>query len=385
MLRGYRKWLALGALALVAAAGVYFATGGSVNELPGVGALGGDDERDAESNSTAHFAGGPAELLLVSGDNLQRQEIVSGEEETLMEAPADDLRAAPGSDWLAYVAAVGESTNDDFIEFPQLVLFNPVTDETRELGPGFSPLWHVSGNRIAFLHPSSERGCAGETCKGRSEVAVTGLDGEATTISDPGRWTLLAWSGDGVLAAKRGERSRIHLLSSDGVSDESIDMPVNEFWDASPDGRWIVRVVADTVEFVSVSDPDSKPIEVTLPPGSNLTDGSWAPDSSSVAATIVTPSTAEATGKKARKRALVGDPTSLVTFSPRAPEAVMVEGSSGAVGAPYWSPDLDALLFTRLVDATESLLQLTYCELATSGGCRIAGSYTRGVQPLRLE
>jgi hypothetical protein len=276
-----------------------------------------------------------------------------------------DVVASRSTPWIAFVegSTVGA---DDFIESPILYLRDVNNGDEIEVGPGFAPMWHPLDDRVAWLRPVEPRDCEVETCTGAVTVVVGRPGGEFQELLPAGRWGLLAWAGDFVLVADGTDLDHTTVVGP-GVRTE-LDVPPSEIWDASPDGRWLVTVGADGAEVVRLEAGRmaGSGIELDLG-GKALGDGSWALDSSRLAATV-------GSGRAAR----------VVIVGPETPMARPVRGSGGATGTVLWSPSGTALTITRSALGGRRL-EATHCAVEGGGGCRRLFSWVQDVLLLRME
>lgn len=317
-------------------------------------------------------------LLFLEGRSLLRLDAASGRRTKLGAFPTPDVRASPGSTWIAYVVP-GQPTSEshpDFLADPRLRLFDAGSGEEVALGRGFAPLWDPSGSRVAYLKSSPARSCDGEACTGGVSVRMAWPGtGRSETILDEGSYGLLGWAGDRLLVADGSDTA--HTLSVAPTGDE-LELPLapSQFWGASPDGRWLVRVGTEQTVFVRLRGgrltAETTPIALG---GRLLAAGTWATDSSGVAAMALGGRTAP----------------EVVLFSPEEPELRALPHSRGVSGAPLWSGDGDFLLFPRDSGGGGGTLNASLCPASVNpsqdrtGGCRSLLSWREGVVLLRME
>lgn len=313
-------------------------------------------------NAAVAFVGGEERLILSKGHELLAWYPDTGEREAIAAIPATDAVASPGSELIAYVAAGSGEVDPDFVKRPALHLFDPADGSSRPLGSGVAPMWSATGAGLAYLRPTEARGCDGERCKGATEVVLyEPADDETTVLSEPGGWALLGWVGDRVLASEESDLSVSHLLSPE--RDEELEIEPSEFWDASPDGAWIIRVDrTGAASFVAFREGRlGRAIDIELN-GAAMADGAWSHDSKRVALALVTPRG-----------------SSLALVSPQNPAPVTLDASKGAVGPVLWGPEGDEMLVVSGY-ATRRLLS---CPL--DGACRRLMVLGDGELPLRVE
>ncbi len=316
-------------------------------------------------------------LLFLDGHSLLRLDVASGRRTRLGEFPAPDVRASPGSSWIAYVVPgqpMSES-HPDFLADPRLRLFDVGSGDEVALGRGFSPLWHPSGSRVAYLRSSPARSCDGEACTGDVAVRMAWPGtGRSEMLLEEGEYGLLGWAGDRLLVADGSDTARI--LSVDPEGDElRLSLAPSQFWGASPDGRWMVRVGADETAFVRLRAGRLTAETTPIAMGSRLlAAGTWAADSSRIAAVALG-------GRSAPE---------VVLFSPEAPELRVLPRSKGVTGAPLWSSDGDSLLFPRDSGGRAGTLDARLCDTHANpagdrtGACPSLLSWREGVVLLRM-
>lgn len=355
--------------------------------------LGGDDETGESDDSSVpagnaaeSFEGGPDEVLYLSGTSLVRRNLENGEEEPAGVVETPSVYPARGSHWVAYVTSKSVGGGDDFAAEPVLHLYDPENDEKNRYGAGVAPVWNPTGTHVAFLRPVEPRNCQGETCSGDTQIGVVeAATGEESLLLGPGTYSVLGWSGEWVLVSDFSAPSTIISVSLDGEERE-LAMPASQYWDSSPDGRWVVKTNAKKTEFVRVDDGELTKERVEVDLGDfTLLEGAWSHDSSAVAAVVTSESSAEG-GEGDGSRAAAEEATSrVVTFSPEQPEPVTVPDTFGATGTILWSPDNESIVFASLLDPKKALFQAKHCPLRNESGCRIVTSWTEGVALLRTE
>lgn len=370
-----------GLLAAIAVAVVLFLLLRSDEEEGGNGDLG----SAAPGNAAASLEGGPDEILYLSGTSLVRRNLEDGSEQPAGTIESPSVYPAHGSRWIAYVTSKG-GRGEDFSAEPVLHVFDPEADEDSKYGAGVAPVWNRSGTHVAFLRPVEPRNCQGESCSGETQIGVVEAStGEEALLLDPGTYTVLGWAGEWVLVSDFQDPDTVISVSLDGEQKE-LDMPASQYWDSSPDGRWVVKANAKKTEFVSVEDGELGDERVTVKLGDyQLLEGAWSHDSSTVAA-VVTNESFTKKGKGDKERKVTEDPTSrIVLFSPDDPEPEEVSGTFGATGTVLWSVDNDAIVFANLLNPRKALFQAKYCPIGNESDCRVVTSWTEGVSLLRTE
>lgn len=321
-------------------------------------------------NAASSLEGGPDELLLLSGTHILRQTIDPASQEVVKNVKTQSVYASPGSAWVAYVAS--GSGSEDFTTQPELRLYDLETEDKTKLGAGVAPVWNRQGTHVAFLRPLEPRNCVAEECSGDVQLAIAdAATGEDSVHLEPGTYSILGWAGAHVLVSDFARPDLIVSVSLDGDTNE-LDFPATQFWDASPDGGWLIKTNARKTEFVEFEDGRLGDRRVPIGLGdAELLEGSWSHDSETVAAVV-----------RAGQR--VTD-TSVVTFSPDEPELVPVDDSSAALGRVLWSADNDTLVFGRLLDPKQALIQAVWCPLGNEEGCKSVISWTEGIALLRMQ
>lgn len=271
-------------------------------------------------------------LLYVKKTVVHSLDLASGEDEVVVDLRSQDVFASQTSPYLAYLAPGKPTTDDrpDFLDQPFLHIYDTSSGRDTQIGPGFSPLWHQGEARLAYLRPLEERDCAGEGCRGLTEVVTLDVaSGRAEAVSGPGKWALLAWSGPDVLASETSDLTVVHSLP-EAPGEDPLDIAPSHLWDASPDGNYVLLTGGGDDVFVSLGET-AEAIAVEL--GRNiLAEGAWAPNSSRIVASLLEPSSGV---------------QEVVALSPDAPMLQTVQGSRGELGRVVWSPDSRSFFFVR--------------------------------------
>jgi hypothetical protein len=321
--------------------------------------------RDSTSDTPRSSPAKPAtSALYLSGDSLARLDLGSGALRRIGRSPTRDVYASNAGSWVAYVVS-GEATAEehDFVSEPILQAINLDSGNKVELGPGFSPLWHPTDSKLAYLRPVGGGRCSGEGCIGRFDVVVH--DMQTTTSSElaEGRYNLLGWSGDRVLVADESDLSTTRSLGP-GSDAQSVDVAPSELWDASPDGRWMLKSASDGVALVESRGDRQRSVEV----GGVLGDGAWSPDSRYIAVGVL---------NEARTR------TRAVLIDVADGDVAQVTPALPGILDLTWGPDSREFGFLTFVGRSNRT-ELTLCsteELA----CEIVGEPQRRTILLRLE
>ncbi|MDQ3767732.1 MAG: hypothetical protein M3346_10350 [Actinomycetota bacterium] len=337
-----------------------------------------NDAPDARDRSPQQVPSERSSLLFLDDNSLLRLDVASGRKTRLGAFPAPDVRASQDSGWIAYVVP-GQPMSEahpDFLADPRLRLFDAGSGGEVSLGRGFSPLWDPSGSKVAYLKSSPTRSCDGETCAGGVSVRMAwpGTD-RSETVLEEGSYGLLGWAGNRLLVADASDTAHILSVAASG-NELRLPLTPSQFWGASPDGRWMVRVGAKETAFVRLQDGRLTAETTPIPLGRRLlAAGAWASDSSGVAAVALGGRTAP----------------EVVLFSPEDPELRPLPHSSGVSGAPLWSSDGDFLVFPRDSGGKNGALDASLCPTSASpsqspkGGCRSLLSWREGVVLLRME
>ncbi len=287
----------------------------------------------------------------------------------LRRLPGPDVFAPPIGTWLAYlVPGSPPGPDSDFVAAPRLRLWDTASGAELAAGPGADPLWDHSGTRLAYLRPVGQRVCEGESCYG--DVAVASLtvpSGRRTTLLPRGNWVPLAWVGDHLLVADRGDPRHVVSVAPGGDA-RRIALRPSQVWDGSPDGRWLITAGRHGAAAVPMAGgvPSGSPTDIPLRPGTVLADGAFANASTRVAAIaldIVRP-------KRSR----------VVVFDPAAPRPRALPGSAGAATGVLWSGN-DATVVTAVQAGRH--LRAVACPANGSAACAPLLQWVRGVELLR--
>lgn len=328
-----------------------------------------DDERPEVEQSKPAFIDGPATgALYLSGNALTSLDFDSGVTRRIGRMATLDVHASPVTPWLAYVVPRTPQTEQepDFISDPVLRVINVDTSKDREIGDGFNPLWHPASPKLAYLRPIVERRCSGESCRGVFEIVTYDVTtGERAVLTKPGRLNLLAWSGERVLFADAHDLSATYSVGSDGAL-ETLDLPPSELWDASPDGRYLVRSAPGEAVLIDLETNDETGIDIG--PGV-LAEGAWAPDSRRFAAAVLNEG-------RTRARAVVVDTADggVTPYTSHLPGVLNVR----------WSPDAREFGFLTFVGATNRV-EINRCPVDRPSGCIPVGEALRRATLLRFE
>lgn len=329
-----------------------------------------DASRDPNRPTSDLDARAPATgALYLSGKTLSRVSFDSGSSERIGRMPTMDVHASPVTPWLAYVVPRTPQIEQDpdFISDPLLRVINADTSKDRAIGGGFNPLWHPVAPKLAYLQPIAERQCSGESCRGLFEIATYDVtSGERAVLTEPGRLNLLAWSDERVLFADEGDLSVTFSVDANGAM-ETLDLAPNELWDASPDGRYLVRSAPGDAALIDLETNEEIGIDIG---NGVLAEGAWAPDSRRIAAAALN-------GDRTRARAVLIDASDggITPYSANVPGVLNVR----------WSPDSREFGFLTFVGATNQV-ELNRCPVdAEESVCEVVGAAVRHATLLRFE
>lgn len=307
-------------------------------------------------------------VTYLDGKVLRQWDVTSGSSERIVKLPTVDVVASQDGSLIAYVTSSQPSPEgEDFIASPELHLYDTESAHDTNIGPGLSPIWHQSGDKLVYVEPVEERVCEGEVCDGSDRVVVADVASEARkTILDAAAWTPLGWLGDEVVVTDQRAKPKTIAVSESGDV-RPVPIQPSEFWGASPDGKWIVRSIAGTAEFLSPDGSEASGLDLR---GGILGEGSWSPISTEIASVLLSDGGA---GK-----------TKLVRLSPNSEEPVFLDGSGGAGGPVLWSADGSALLFARATGGRGLDLEAVLCDVE-AGDCQSLFTWTRGVALLAVS
>jgi hypothetical protein len=322
------------------------------------------------SSSSPGIASPGGALVYLQGTKILSSDLRSGRKHLIADVHSADVSASQGGHWLAYVVPrrpSGAPANGDFVEHPELHLLDLTSGDDVTVGPGFAPLWRPAGDELAYLVPSGPRTCDGESCRGEAVVMIAAPRQTPRSLAEPGRWHLLAWAGDRVLASNERNLRRTFALSSVGAGIVAIHLPPNQIWDASSSGSTLIVVAPDGLEYVEAKDGVPTGAMRVLHTGGTVGDGAWSAGSERLAAVL-------SRGN-----------SKLFLLSPgRAP--VVVPKSTGALGNVVWNRAGDELAFVALASGNPGRLQALACRVTPQPpSCRRLFTWTQGVSLLKLE
>ncbi len=324
--------------------------------------------RDSDSDPEQRFVPRQAATgaLYLSGDTLSRLDLDSGATRPIGRAPTNDLHASDASPWVAYVVSgAGAQGEEDFLAEPVLRTINVDTGAESEIGPGFNPLWHPTDARLAYLRPIVERRCSGERCRGLFEVVVYDADSKISTeLREPGRFNLLAWSGDRVLVSNESDLS-VTLSLGSKADVERLDIEPSELWDASPDGRWLLRSDPSGATLIDLESGDESAVQIDE---GVLADGAWSPDSKHIATGVLNEA-------RTKTRALLID-------VPQGNVREITDELPGILDVT-WAPNARQFGFLAFVGRSNRT-ELNLCS-SDEAECEIVGSPLRRAILLRLD
>lgn len=351
-------------------------------------------------NAAETFADGKDELLQVSGSLLQLHDLDNGDETDIDTLPSNEVAAAPGSPWIAYVERTASDKAD-------LHLYDTSgSEEEKNLGPGVDPFWNSTGTRVAYFR-TDDPACQDESCTGELMVADP-EGGEPTQVLEAGPWRIVGWAGDYILVLDDDDPARTLVASPTGDTGR-LDFSASVIKGASPDGSWLVKSGGKKTTLVPMENGAVAGDEIKVDLGNEfLTAAFFSPDSTQVAA-IAQPAVEDAIdldalreslkekvkqGKisrdKARdqfRKAAAGSivASHIVMFTPDEPEVERFDPSERPRQI-LWSPENDAFVYSALVDPEGELFQSFYCgNVQKSSDCDLLTSWSRGVELLRVQ
>ena len=305
---------------------------------------------------------GPAALLFLRDLQIVRLNVAKRNDVPIATLPSSDVAASPRGHRVAYVIpGAASGVDEDFVAVPELHVYDLDSGRDVTVGAGFGPLWHPSGERLAYLEPVGPRACEGETCATESEVVVAHVrDRSRASLTSNGHWALLGWAGDGVVV---GDQDRAVALLATAEEARAAPFAPSQFWGASPDGERFLLVGNDGPRVTSFDAEEGVPVDVE----GRLGTGAWSPDGTRVVAV------------------LLGDERSeLVIIDPVTGAVEPVAGSSGAAGQVVWSEDGDTIAYAKETGGGLRLRALR-CRLAPVVRCRPLFSWARGVALLAVD
>ena len=330
-----------------------------------------DNERGETENRSRPTAGpDPATALLYLEDfELRRIDLVSGEVETMGTMPTKDVYASPSSTWIAYVVEGEPSSEEapDFVAAPELRIADSTSDTDVEIGPGFNPLWHQAAPRFAYLRPAAPRRCSAEACFEDLEVVTFDVETRhERVLTEPGRYSLLAWLGERVVVADERDLSISFSIGPEGGVEE-LDVTPSELWDSSPDGRYLVTSSDGGPWLTEIATGRRTAIETG---GGVLAEGEWSPDSERFASVLL-----DATRTR----------SSVVVVDARDGSITRYTRPRNAVLGMVWSADGNDLGFLTFVGATNRT-EINRCAVdAGEPSCEVVGEPLRRATLLRFE
>lgn len=321
------------------------------------------DSAPPPSSVPRHAATG---ALYQSGDMLLRLDLDSGASRPIGRAPTNDVHASEASPWVAYVVSgAGAQEEEDFLAEPVLRTINVETVATTDIGPGFNPMWHPTDARLAYLRPIVERKCSGESCRGLVKVVVFDAESKVSTeLTEPGRFNLLAWSGERVLVANESDLS-VTLSLGPRKDVQSLDIEPSELWDASPDGRWLLRSDPNGATLIDLESGEESTVGMG---GGVLADGAWSPDSEHIVAGVLNEA-------RTKTRALLID-------VPQGDVREITDELPGILNVT-WAPDARQFAFLAFVGRSNRT-ELNLCS-SDDTECDVVGSSLRRATLLRLD
>lgn len=346
----------------------------------GRGGATGSTEKDLPSVGAQSLRGGPDELLVAAGDQLQLKKIVEQEEIDLGQRPGDVLVPSKGSMWVAYVDPAKDEES-----FPTLKLFSPGEKGRIEIGPGFSPVWDSTGDRLAYLKPTEESTCEASFCYSAVEAVVRDSGGDELMVTEPGSWNLLGWSGENLIMSDGREVWAVSQENERGWS-----VPFSRFISVSPDGRWLLSTTKKGPAMAPIEGRELGDKKHLALDDLALASATWSHDSSRLALVVnegSLPVSDDDRTKPGKQSASLPTGGKVMILEPDDPAAslTLVEQSFSAMPPLLWSLDDQKVVFQRLVDPKVGSLQIQYCPVSSKGSCRIVTTHSGTLNMLRMQ
>jgi hypothetical protein len=167
-----------------------------------------------------------------------------------------------------------------------------------------------------------------------------------------------------VLVADESDLSVTLSIGSHGDV-ERLDLEPSEFWDASPDGRWLLRSALDGATLVDLNSDRERGLALDK---GVLADGAWSPDSEHIVAGVLTE-------ERTRTRAVLID-------VPAGDAHEITDEVAGILGVT-WASNSRQVGFLTFVGRSNRT-ELNLCSLKDIR-CEVVGSPLRRAILLRLE
>lgn len=335
-------------------------------------ALNREDPGSREPTSEAQdLSEGPRRVLFADfseGEQMIREHHLADDEvRDVFELPRlGQIEASPGSPYLSV------EWWDEDVGAPRITILNPRTGDQRDVEEfAFEPIWHPSGDRLAYSEPLDVDACTPDDCE--SDVRVHVIDpstGESEVIVPAGPWFPRFWVGDRILYQDEDDGTLVHIEGTDGER-TTIDIWAMATREASPDGRWLFVSWEQETAFYPLAADGSfagDPIAVERPAGVGwpIRVTAWSHDSAALVGTSG------------------GAGDDLVVLSPDDPEPRTIAELGGSVTRLAWTPDNAEVLLTTASHRFRTLL----CPVAVDGPydpCREVFGWTTGISTLRVE
>ena len=293
------------------------------------------------------------ELTYLRGRKLMRLDIATGSERMLGRVSSPDVHRIPGRPD-RFLLVEDRGSGEDFAQDPVLSVVDEAGEEQTGIGPGFGPIVHSSGNRVAYLRSAGSRVCEGEVCLGSASLRVADVDGGSGRVLPPGDWHPLAWAGDDLIVSSAGTTQRVDLSGRS----ETLDVTPSEVWGVSPDGREIVlsskaRIALRSLDTGRVRELDAQGL---------LAEGEWSPSGDELVAVLVE-----------------GGRTRLVRISLHDATVAPIPDTEEALGPVLWASD-GSFVYVR---ADGLMLEAVFCDEAVD--CRPVLRWGEGVTPLTVS
>jgi WD40-like Beta Propeller Repeat len=324
----------------------------------------------------------PSELVYVKGTSLFLYDLDSDRRHKVAELPSADVAVSPNGKKYAVVdeTSPAGSTSEGFRK-PVLRLGSLQGQDTRELGPGRSPLWSPDGKYVAAIakargvfscdaRPGDPRRTT--TCRETELVVaywVARNDRQRIALSAD-RWSLIGWTAaDQILATSLiFENVVLGYPGASSEEAETLNLEPAEVWGVSPSEYTLLVVRDGRTFFASPGVGEGATVDLD---GALLGDGAWSPDGKQVAAVSIQQL---AEGSPRSKVVVVDVATGKVEAVPR---------SKNAQSAAVWSQGSDFFAYVRVDPARASKLQAVLC--STELDCDTLFSWGQGVALLALR
>jgi hypothetical protein len=324
----------------------------------------------------------PSELVYVKGTSLFLYDLGSGRRHKVAELPSADVAVSPDGKEYAVVdeTSPADSTPEGFRK-PVLRLGSLQGEDTRELGPGRSPLWSPDGKYVAAIakargvfscdaRPGDPRRT--KTCDATELVVAyeAAQDEKRQILLGADRWSLIGWTSDDRILAISFIFDNVVVGDLGSSIDEvqTLGLQPAEVWGISPTEYVVLLVRKRQSVFDYAGQREGSVIDLK---GAMLGDGTWAPTGEHVAAIAI----------KQRRTQLPGSQLVLIAVASGAVQKV--PGGENAQAAAAWAQDGGSFAYTRVHPQNAGKLQAVLCTMALE--CRPLFSWSEGISLLALR